>query len=54
MYIYIYIYMCTTIQMLAFGFSGLCMLRQYERENHVTLYIYNSLLQLYISIITIP
>ena len=38
--------------MLIFGFSSLHTLRQYEGENHVTLY--DTLLQLYISIITIP
>ena len=35
-------------------FSSLCTLRWYEEEGYATLYVYNSLLQLYISIITIP
>ena len=39
---------------LIFQFSSLHTLRWYEIENHVTLYVYDSLLQLYISIITIP
>ena len=40
--------------MLVFGFSSLCMLRQYKEGYHVTVYVYNSLLQIYVPIITIP
>ena len=34
--------------------SLVCMFRQYKEEYHATAYVYNSLLQLYVSIITIP
>ena len=40
--------------MLIFRFSSLCTHRQYEEEGCAILYVYNSFLQLYISIITIP
>ena len=40
--------------MLVFGFSSLHMLRWYNKKEYATLYVYDSLLQLYISIITIP
>ena len=39
--------------MLIFGFPSLCMLRQYRRNKYANLYVYDSLLQLYISISTI-
>ena len=34
--------------MFVFGFSSLCTLRQYERENDVTLYVYNSITTIYL------
>ena len=40
--------------MLNFGFSSLCMLRQYKEKEYATLHVYNSLLLIHISIITIP
>ena len=40
--------------MLIFRFSSFHMLRWYEEEDHATLYVYNSLLQLYMSVFTIP
>ena len=40
--------------MFVFEFSSLNTVRQYKEKEYATLYVYNSLLQLYISIITIP